>query len=123
MQDNGVGLLKPGAKQMVSPFGGDGTDNIVDPNNGNRAVNSYVDLSMASTTNGGRSDGHVEVYNTMSPSCLNPILPVEPVRPEPALRRAVQRRHPQHQPLGGRRRVRLGQPGQGLEHQLLRDGV
>src|SRR5436190_1868068 len=68
LQDNGVSLLKPGAKQMVSPFGGDGTDNIVDPNNGNRTVNSYVDLSMASTTNGGRSNGHVEVYNPISPS-------------------------------------------------------
>ena len=31
----------------------------------------YVDLSMASTTNGGRSDGHTEVYNTTSPSCFN----------------------------------------------------
>jgi hypothetical protein len=83
MQDNGVGLLKPGAKQMVSPFGGDGTDNIVDPNNGNRAVNSYVDLSMASTTNGGRSDGHTEVYNTISPSCLNPIYTSNPCDPNP----------------------------------------
>jgi hypothetical protein len=83
MQDNGVGLLKPGAKQMVSPFGGDGTDNIVDPNNGNRAVNSYVDLSMASTTNGGRSNGHVEVYNTISPSCLNPVYTSNPCDPNP----------------------------------------
>ncbi len=83
MQDNGVGLLKPGAKQMVSPFGGDGTDNIVDPNNGNRAVNSYVDLTMASTTNGGRSDGHTEVYNTISPSCLNPIYQSNPCDPNP----------------------------------------
>ena len=83
MQDNGVGLLKPGAKQMVSPFGGDGTDNIVDPNNGNRAVNSYVDMTMASTTNGGRSNGHVEVYNTISPSCANPIYISNPCDPNP----------------------------------------
>jgi hypothetical protein len=83
LQDNGVSLLKPGAKQMVSPFGGDGTDNIVDPNNGNRAVNSYVDLTMASTTNGGRSDGHTEVYNTISPSCLNPIYQSNPCDPNP----------------------------------------
>src|SRR6516162_3265707 len=83
MQDNGVGLLTPGAKQMVSPFGGDGTDNIVDPNNGNRAVNSYVYMSMASTTNGGRSNGHVEVYNTISPSCLNPIYQSNPCDPNP----------------------------------------
>jgi hypothetical protein len=83
MQDNGVGLLKPGARQMVSPFGGDGGDVVIDPNNGNRAVNEYVDLSMASTTNGGRSDGHTEVYNTISPSCLNPIYQSNPCDPNP----------------------------------------
>ncbi len=83
LQDNGVSLLKPGAKQMVSPFGGDGGDNIVDPNNGNRAVNEYVDLSMASTTNGGRSDGHTEVYNTISPSCFNPAYVSNPCDPNP----------------------------------------
>jgi hypothetical protein len=83
LQDNGVSLLKPGATRMVSPFGGDGGDNIVDPNNGNRAVNEYVDLSMASTTNGGRSDGHTEVYNTISPSCFNPAYQSNPCDPNP----------------------------------------
>jgi hypothetical protein len=83
LQDNGVGLLKPGASQMVSPFGGDGGDVLIDPNNGNRAVNEYVDLSMASTTNGGRSDGHTEVYNTISPSCLNPVFQSNPCDPNP----------------------------------------
>jgi hypothetical protein len=83
MQDNGVGLLKQGAKQMVSPFGGDGGDVIVDPANGNRAVNEYVDLSMASTTNGGRSNGSTEVYNTTSPSCFNPIYQSNPCDPNP----------------------------------------
>jgi hypothetical protein len=83
LQDNGVSLLQQGAKQMVSPFGGDGGFNIVDPANGNRAVNEYVDLSMASTTNGGRSDGHTEVYNTISPSCFNPIFQSNPCDPNP----------------------------------------
>jgi len=83
LQDNGVSLLTPGAKQLVSPFGGDGGDNIVDPANGNKAVNEYVDLSMASTTNGGRSDGHTEVYNTISPSCFNPIYTSNPCDPNP----------------------------------------
>ncbi len=32
----------PASSKMVSPFGGDGVDVIVDPNNGKRAVNSYV---------------------------------------------------------------------------------
>src|SRR5215813_13550702 len=83
LQDNGVSLLKPGARQMVSPFGGDGGDVIIDPSNGNRAVNEYVDLSMASTTNGGRSNGHTEVYNTISPSCFNPIYQSDPCDPNP----------------------------------------
>lgn len=81
LQDNGVSLLRPNAENMVSPFGGDGGDVIVDPANGNRAVNEYVDLSMASTTNGGISDGSVEVYNTISPSCGNPIYTSHPCDP------------------------------------------
>jgi hypothetical protein len=81
MQDNGVGLLRPGAEHMVSPFGGDGGDVIVNPANGNQAVNEYVDMSMASTVNGGRSDGSTEVYNTISPSCDNPIYTSNPCDP------------------------------------------
>jgi len=69
MQDNGVSLLAPGGTQMVSPFGGDGTDNIVDHTNGDRAVNSYVDLDMALTTDGGRSDGTTPAYREISPAC------------------------------------------------------
>ena len=57
LQDNGVSLLAPGESTMVSPFGGDGGDNIVDPANADRAVVEYTSLDMASTTNGGRSDG------------------------------------------------------------------
>ena len=81
LQDNGVSLLRPNAEHMVSPFGGDGGDVIINPANGNQAVNEYVDLSMASTTNGGRSDGSVEVYNTISPSCANPIYTSNPCDP------------------------------------------
>ncbi len=81
LQDNGVSLLQPGQTQMVSPFGGDGGVVLIDPNNGNRAVNEYTNLSMASTTNGGVSDGSVEVYNTISPSCLNPIYTANPCDP------------------------------------------
>jgi hypothetical protein len=70
LQDNGVSLLLPGASTMVSPFGGDGTDNIVDHTNGNRAVNAYVDLDMALTTNGGQSDGVTPAYREITPSCF-----------------------------------------------------
>ncbi len=73
LQDNGTSLLKPGAAQMVSPFGGDGGDIIVDPNNALRAVNEYVDLTMARTTNGGRSDGTTRSYTTITPTCFDTI--------------------------------------------------
>src|SRR6185503_17739291 len=69
LQDNGTSLLKPGATTMVSPFGGDGGDVIVDPNNAKRAVNEYVYLTMARTENGGRSDGTTRSYTTMTPTC------------------------------------------------------
>lgn len=68
-QDNGTTLLLPGAKKMVSPDGGDGAGIIVDPKNGNRAVNSYVYLTMARTQNGGRSDGTTRSYTTITPTC------------------------------------------------------
>lgn len=69
LQDNGVSLLNPGSSTMVSPFGGDGGDNIVDPGNGDRAVNEYVGLDMALTTNGGRSDGTSAAYREITPAC------------------------------------------------------
>jgi hypothetical protein len=83
LQDNGVSLLLPGASQMVSPFGGDGTDNIVDHTNGNRAVNAYVDLDMALTTNGGRSDGTSPAYREISPSCFAFTYTPSPCDPAP----------------------------------------
>jgi hypothetical protein len=73
LQDNGTSLLKPGASQMVSPFGGDGGDVIVDPKNGRRAVNEYVDLTMARTENGGVSDGTTRSYTTITPTCATTI--------------------------------------------------
>ncbi|MDQ6615391.1 MAG: glycosyl hydrolase [Actinomycetota bacterium] len=83
LQDNGVSLLQPGQTDMVSPFGGDGGQVLIDPNNGNRAVNEYVYLSMASTTNGGQSPGVPLAYKTISPSCKNPIYVSNPCDPNP----------------------------------------
>lgn len=83
LQDNGVSLLQPGASQMVSPFGGDGTDNIVDHTNGNHAVNAYVDLDMALTTNGGRSDGTTNAYREITPSCFAYTYTPSPCDPAP----------------------------------------
>jgi hypothetical protein len=83
LQDNGVSLLSPGASTMVSPFGGDGTDNIVDHTNGDRAVNAYVFLDMALTTNGGRSDGTTPAYREISPSCSAFTYTPSPCDPNP----------------------------------------
>ncbi len=69
LQDNGTSLLLPGATNMVSPFGGDGVDVIVDPDNGKRAVNSYVYNTMARTENGGVSQGTTSAYTTITTTC------------------------------------------------------
>jgi hypothetical protein len=72
LQDNGESLRSPGAATMVSPFGGDGGDTLVDHTNGNRAVVEYVSLDMALTTNGGVSDGTPgsNSFREISPSCF-----------------------------------------------------
>ena len=71
LQDNGESLLSPGSATMVSPFGGDGGDTLVDHANGNRAVVEYVGLDMALTTNGGVSDGSAgsNAFREISPAC------------------------------------------------------
>jgi len=71
LQDNGTSLLLPGASTMVSPFGGDGGDTLVDPHDGNKAVVEYVGLDMALTTNGGVSDGTPgsNAFREITPAC------------------------------------------------------
>ncbi len=49
LQDNGGSLLRPGADTMVSNFGGDGGDVLVDPQDGCNIVQEYVVLSMSVT--------------------------------------------------------------------------
>lgn len=57
LQDNGGSLLLPEATTMVSPFGGDGGDSIVDPDNGCNILDEYVYLTLWMTTTCGRSTG------------------------------------------------------------------
>jgi hypothetical protein len=57
LQDNGGSLLRAGASKMVSPFGGDGGDIIVNPRNGCEILDEYVFLALWLTTNCGQSDG------------------------------------------------------------------
>ena len=49
LQDNGGSLLRPGAPKMVSNFGGDGGDVIVDPNDGCNIAQEYVYLTIEVT--------------------------------------------------------------------------
>jgi hypothetical protein len=46
LQDNGGSLLRPGASKMVSNFGGDGGDVIVDPNDGCNIAQEYTNLDI-----------------------------------------------------------------------------
>jgi len=65
LQDNGTPLVDPNRSQMVEPAGGDGFDVIVDPNNANRMVGEYTDLTMYSSTDGGHT------FNSfVSPGCI-----------------------------------------------------
>jgi hypothetical protein len=64
LQDNGTSLLIGGVAQMVEPAGGDGFDVIVDPNNADRSVGEYTNLTTYLTTDGGHS------FINASPSCV-----------------------------------------------------
>jgi sugar lactone lactonase YvrE len=56
LQDNGGSLLNPAKGNMVSNFGGDGGDVLVDPNDGCNIVQEYVNLSMTLTQTCGSPD-------------------------------------------------------------------
>jgi hypothetical protein len=83
LQDNGGSFLLPGAKTMVSPFGGDGGDTIVDPGNANRTVQEYVGNDMWLTTNGGRSDGTTSAFREITPACGAFTYTPNPCDPDP----------------------------------------
>ena len=76
LQDNGGSLLLPedatGAGRMGSPFGGDGGDTLVDPEDGCRIVQEYVFLAMEVTENCGRSDGSFRSVRDVDPHDPNP---------------------------------------------------
>ncbi len=76
LQDNGGSLLLPedrtGSGRMGSPFGGDGGDIIVDPDNGCNILDEYVYLELWLTTNCGRSNGSVGAIRDVSISDPSP---------------------------------------------------
>ena len=77
LQDNGGSLLLPedlsGNGKMGSPFGGDGGDVIVDPDDGCKIVDEYVFLDLWVTTNCGRSDGTTRAIIDVAPADPNPL--------------------------------------------------
>ena len=70
LQDNGGSLLLPedrtGSGKMGSPFGGDGGDIIVDPDDGCKILDEYVYLTLWLTENCGRSNGRTRVIRDVS---------------------------------------------------------
>lgn len=80
LQDNGGSLLRgdgkdnddPANSEMVSPFGGDGGDIIVDPKNGCHILDEYVYLNLWMTTNCGQSDGTTHAVYDVSVPDANP---------------------------------------------------
>jgi photosystem II stability/assembly factor-like uncharacterized protein len=76
LQDNGQSLSVDGQPTMVSPFGGDGGDTLVDPRPGHgcNIVAEYVYLSMSVTNNCGRSTGDPNE----SPRVIRDIAPSDP---------------------------------------------
>jgi hypothetical protein len=57
---------------MGSPFGGDGGDIIVDPDDGCKILDEYVYLDLWLTTNCGRSDGTTHAIIDVAPGDPNP---------------------------------------------------
>lgn len=83
LQDNGSSYLPAGSSTMVSPFGGDGGQVIVDPNDGTRTVQEYVLGDMWLTTNAGASDGSTFAWDEITPSCYAFTYAPDPCDPNP----------------------------------------
>jgi hypothetical protein len=78
LQDNGGSLLRgdqkdnQGNTELVSPFGGDGGDTIVDPRNGCHILDEYVYLTLWMTTTCGQTDGSKSAVFDVSVPDSNP---------------------------------------------------
>ncbi len=78
LQDNGESYTTTNMNQVQQAFTGDGGDTIVDPKNGNKAVEEYVYLDTFVTT-----DGAVADLREISPSCLSATDPPAVCDPNP----------------------------------------
>ncbi|MCA1710762.1 MAG: glycosyl hydrolase [Actinobacteria bacterium] len=72
LQDNGQSMLSDDDAAMVSPVGGDGGEQLVDPENGCKSLGEYVGLELLSVDDCGRSDGSRVVIHDISPGDPNP---------------------------------------------------
>lgn len=76
LQDNGQSLLLPEDRatggKMGSPFGGDGGDTLVDPDDGCKIVAEYVFLDLSLTETCGRSNGSTRAIRSIAPADPNP---------------------------------------------------
>lgn len=78
LQDNGGSLLRgdrkdnQGHTEMVSPFGGDGGDIIVDAKNGCHILDEYVYLELWMTTTCGETDGSTSAIMDLAIPDPNP---------------------------------------------------
>jgi hypothetical protein len=78
LQDNGESYTTTKLPQVEQAFTGDGGDTIVDPKDGNKAVEEYVYLDTFVTT-----DGAVADLREISPSCLSATDPPAVCDPNP----------------------------------------
>jgi photosystem II stability/assembly factor-like uncharacterized protein len=90
LQDNGVSLLASGLSEMVSPFGGDGGQQLVDPNNGDRSISEYTYGDLWKTTRGGYAPANtpsdlssIQAWTEFSPSCYTFLYVSDPCDPNP----------------------------------------
>jgi hypothetical protein len=78
LQDNGESYTRSDLDHVEQAFTGDGGDTIVNPYNGDEAVEEYVYLDMYLTR-----DGAVQTLSEISPSCLTASNPPDPCDPNP----------------------------------------
>jgi len=99
LQDNGESYTRTDMSQVEQAFTGDGGDTIVDPDDGNKAVEEYVYLDMYLTT-----DGAVQTLREISPSCLTATSPPRNCDPSPRFIAPIEQdvTNPAHWVAGGR---------------------
>jgi hypothetical protein len=97
LQDNGESYTTPAMSRIEQAFTGDGTDTIVDPSNGDRAVVGYVYMDWYKTTDAGVNETEI------SPSCITATDPPADCDPNPRFISPIEKdvTNPAHWVTGG----------------------